>query len=178
MALRQIITLPDPRLRMRCAPVAAVDGAVRALMDDMLETMYAAPGIGLAAIQVGEPMRLIVLDPARKDEAKAPLFLANPRVVATSDETSSYEEGCLSIPDHYEEVTRPARVRVAYLDRDGAEREIEADGLMATVLQHEIDHLDGVLFVDHISRLKRELIVKKFRKQAKREAEAAADAVD
>ncbi|MDE2016131.1 MAG: peptide deformylase [Hyphomicrobiales bacterium] len=178
MAVRPILTLPDPRLRAKSAPVAKVDAHVRALMDDMLETMYAAPGVGLAAIQIGEATRVIVVDPARKDEPKAPMTLANPRILEASAEMSSYEEGCLSIPDHYEEVERPARVRVAYLDRDGAAREIEADGLLATVLQHEIDHLDGVLFVDHISRLKRQLIVKKFQKQAKREAEAAATAAD
>lgn len=170
MALRTIITLPDPRLRLRCAPVASVDASVRALMDDMLETMYAAPGIGLAATQIAVHQRVIVLDIAKRaDETSAadPLCLANPEILWVSEELSLYEEGCLSIPDYFEEVERPARVGVGYLDREGRVQEIEADGLLATCLQHEIDHLNGVLFIDHISRLKRERITKKFSKSAK-----------
>jgi peptide deformylase len=173
MSLRPIITLPDLRLRRVCAPVAAVDDSIRALMDDMLETMYEAPGIGLAAIQIAVEQRVIVMDVAkRKDDAASaePLCLANPEVLWASEELSSYEEGCLSIPDFYEEVLRPSRVRVGYLDREGRRQEIEADDILATCLQHEIDHLNGVLFIDHISRLKRERIVKKFSKAAKHEA--------
>jgi peptide deformylase len=169
MALREIITLPDPRLKQKSEPVARVDDEVRALMDDMLETMYEAPGIGLAAIQIGVPKRIVVIDLAKEEQPKNPLFLANPEVVWRSDERVVYEEGCLSIPEHYEEVERPARVRVRFVDRQGRTVEIEAGGLLATCLQHEIDHLNGVLFIDHISRLKRERIAKKFIKAAKRE---------
>ena len=133
----------------------------------MLETMYDAPGIGLAAIQVGEPLRMLVIDLAKEDESPAPHVFINPQVLDSSDERSVYEEGCLSIPDYYAEVERPATVRVSYLDRDGKTREIEADGLLATCLQHEIDHLDGVLFIDHISKLKRDMVVKKFKKLAR-----------
>jgi peptide deformylase len=143
-------------------------------MDDMLETMYAAPGIGLAAIQIGVPKRVIVLDLAKGDAPAAPLFFANPEIVWSSDETRVQEEGCLSIPDIYEEVERSAAVRVRFLDREGAICELEADGLLAICLQHEIDHVDGVLFIDRLSRLKRERIVKKARKAAKREAEEGA----
>ena len=167
MAVLPIVILPEPKLRLRSEPVERVDDGVRALLDDMLETMYAAPGIGLAAVQVGVLKRLVTVDPAREDAPKQPLFLVNPRVVWASDERVPYEEGCLSIPDYYEEVLRPERVRVAFLDRDGRPGEIEADGLLATVLQHEIDHLDGVLFVDHISKLKRDRVVRKFEKAAR-----------
>ena len=167
MALRSIITLPDPKLRQPSAPVTAVDDALRSLMDDMLETMYEAPGIGLAAVQIGIMQRVIVVDTAKQDEPRTPMCLVNPEVVWRSEELSGYEEGCLSIPDHYEEVVRPERVKVRYLDREGAPREIEADGLLATVLQHEIDHLNGVLFTDHISRLKRDRIARKFEKAAR-----------
>ncbi|MGA2044615.1 MAG: peptide deformylase [Roseiarcus sp.] len=174
MALRPILILPDPRLRMVCAPVVRIDDSLRALMDDMVETMHAAPGIGLAACQVGELTRVVVLDVAKKDEAPAPLFLANPEIVWSSPELSVYEEGCLSIPEYYEDVERPASVRARFLDRDGAQREILAEGLLATALQHELDHLDGVLFIDHISKLKRDRVTKKFIKQAKlRESEKA-----
>jgi peptide deformylase len=170
MSLRTIITLPDPRLRLVCKPIVSVDDSVRALMDDMLETMYDAPGIGLAAIQIAVQQRVIVMDVAkRKDDSAAfePMCLANPEILWASEEFSTYEEGCLSIPDYYEEVERPARVRVGYLDREGRRQEIEADDILATCLQHEIDHLNGVLFIDHISRLKRERIFKKFSKAAK-----------
>ncbi|MER2604418.1 MAG: peptide deformylase [Siculibacillus sp.] len=162
MAKLDIITLPDPRLKLVSEPVAAVDDGVRRLLDDMLETMYAAPGIGLAAIQVGVPKRIVTLDLAREGEPKAPMFLVNPKVVWASEELNVYQEGCLSVPEHYDDVERPARVRVEYLDRDGKARTVDADGLLATCLQHEIDHLDGVVFIDHLSRLKRERVVKKF----------------
>jgi peptide deformylase len=174
MALRSIITLPDRRLRLKAKPVAGVDNEVRALMDDLLETMYAAPGIGLAATQVAVPKRAMVLDVAKRQDETAspdPMFLANPEILWASEEMSPHEEGCLSIPEFFEEVVRPARVRVAYLDREGKRQEIEAGGILATCLQHEIDHLNGVLFIDHISRLKRERILKKFSKVAKREDE-------
>jgi peptide deformylase len=167
MAKLDILTLPDPRLKLVSEPVTRVDDRIRAILDDMLETMYAAPGIGLAAIQVGVAERLVTIDISREGEEKAPLFLVNPEVVWTSEETNTYQEGCLSVPEHYDDVERPARCRVTYLDRDGVAREIEADGLLATCLQHEIDHLNGVVFIDHLSRLKRERVAKKFSKQAK-----------
>lgn len=175
MALHSIITLPDPRLRLVCAPVTTVDDGIRALMDDMLETMYAAPGVGLAAIQIAVQKRVIVVDVAKREEEGAtprPLCLANPEVTWASDELSTCEEGCLSIPDIFEDVERPARVRARYLDREGRPQEIEADGILATCLQHEIDHLNGVLFIDHISRVKRELLLRKFRKTAKHRAQS------
>ena len=182
MALLDIVTLPDNILRQISAPVKGVDNAIRKLMDDMLETMYDAPGIGLAAIQISVAKRVIVVDVAKREhgegenpeevvEKKNPIFLVNPEIIRVSDEKSVYEEGCLSIPDFYAEVERPARVKVGFLDRMGARQELEADGLLATCIQHEIDHLNGVLFIDHISRLKRERVVKKFVKEAKRRAE-------
>ena len=167
MAVRPILTLPDNLLRQKSERVAKVDGPVRAALDDMIETMYDAPGIGLAGVQVGIMQRLVVIDVARKDEEPQPLFLINPEIVQASAELMVYEEGCLSIPDYYEDVERPERVRVRFQDRHGAECEMEADGLLATAIQHEIDHLDGVLFIDHISRLKRERVVKKFAKAAR-----------
>ena len=167
MSVRDLIILPDPVLRQVSKPVAAVDEGVRRLWDDMLETIYAAPGIGLAAVQVGEPRRLLVVDLAREGEEKAPLFVANPEIVWASEEASDYEEGCLSIPDFYDMVTRPASIRMRYLDRQGEARELHATGLLATCLQHEIDHLNGVLFIDRISRLKRDRVVKKFAKAQK-----------
>jgi peptide deformylase len=169
MSIRPILILPDPVLRRVSEPVSKVTPALASLIDDMFSTMYEAPGIGLAAVQIGEPQRVVTIDIARKDEPKQPLALINPQVVWASDERSVYEEGCLSIPDYYEEVERPAKVRVTFLDREGAECEIEADGLLATCLQHEIDHLDGRLFIDHISKLKRDRVVKKFTKAARRE---------
>ena len=171
MAVRPIITLPDSKLRLMSEPLPDVDDNVRALLDDMLETMYDAPGIGLAAIQLGIPKRLVVLDVSKQEDVREPLFLVNPEIVWSSDERSAYDEGCLSIPDYYEEVERPARVRVRFLDRDGQPREIEADGLLATAVQHEIDHLNGVLFVDHISKLKRDRVLRKFAKAARKAAE-------
>jgi peptide deformylase len=171
MALREIIKLPDPRLRLVSKPVARVNDEIRALVADMFETMYAAPGIGLAAIQVGVPQRVVTLDLAKKDEEKQPLVVINPELVWSSEERSTYEEGCLSIPEFYEEVERPAEVKVRYSDLDGQAHEVEANGLLATCLQHEIDHLNGILFIDHISKLKRDRVTKKFAKAAKREAE-------
>jgi len=167
MTIKPIVLIPDPILRETSKPLERVDDAVRAFADDMLETMYDAPGIGLAAIQVGEPIRMLVADVAKEEEGRDPQVLINPTIVARSDERSLYEEGCLSIPDYYADVERPAAITVSYLDGDGAERTLEADGLLATCLQHEIDHLDGVLFVDHISKLKRDMVFKKFRKLAK-----------
>ena len=168
MALRPIIILPDPKLRLVCERIERIDGALRKLMDDMIETMHDAPGVGLAAIQIAEPIRLVVVDVARKEEPPNPQVFVNPEIVWSSDERSTYEEGCLSIPEYYAEVERPASVRARYLDREGEMREILAEGLLATVLQHEIDHLDGVLFIDHISKLKRDRVIKKFQKAAKR----------
>ncbi len=168
MSNLDILTLPDPVLRQRSAMVERVDDDARRFMDQMLATMYDAPGIGLAAIQVGQPRRIITIDVAREEEPKNPLFLVNPEIVWTSDdERSTYEEGCLSIPDYYAEVERPAKVRLRYVDYDGKAQEIEADGLLATCVQHEIDHLNGVLFIDYLSKLKRDLVVRKFTKAAR-----------
>ena len=169
MALREIIILPDKRLRLVSEPVKTVDAGVRALVDDMFETMYEAPGVGLAAIQIGVPKRIVTADTAKKDEEKRPQVFLNPEVVSSSEDKAIYEEGCLSIPEYYEEVERPTQVKVRYMDIDGKTQEIEANGLLATVLQHEIDHLNGVLFIDHISKLKRDRVIKKFAKAAKRE---------
>jgi len=168
MALRPIIILPDPKLRLISERIERVDGALKKLMDDMIETMHDAPGVGLAAIQIAEPIRLVVIDVARKEEPPNPQVFVNPEVVWASGERSTYEEGCLSIPEYYAEVERPASVRARYLDREGETREILAEGLLATVLQHEIDHLDGILFIDHMSKLKRDRVIKKFQKAAKR----------
>ncbi len=174
MTKRPILILPDARLRVKSEPIATVDDTVRQLADDMLETMYDAPGIGLAAIQIGIPKRLLVLDISREDEPRNPLVVINPEIVFASEERSVYQEGCLSIPEYYEDVERPARIGLRFLDRDGAEREIEADGLLATCLQHEIDHLNGVLFIDYLSKLKRDRVVKKFQKQARQAEKGAA----
>ncbi|MGD0764164.1 MAG: peptide deformylase [Roseiarcus sp.] len=171
MAPRPLIILPDPKLRLISAPLGQVDDALRKLMDDMLDTIHDAPGIGLAAIQIAEPARVVVLDLAKKDEPPQPQYFVNPEIFWSSDERSVYEEGCLSIPEYYEEVERPAQVRARFLDREGKRQEILAEGLLATALQHEIDHLDGVLFIDYISKLKRDRVVKKFAKMAKRAAE-------
>ena len=174
MARLPIITAPDRRLKRKCTPVEAVDETVRRLMDDMLETMYAAPGIGLAAPQVGIARRVIVVDIAREEEERAPYLMANPEVVHLSEELASYEEGCLSLPEHYAEVTRPAEATICYLDENNERREIEVEGMLATCIQHEIDHLDGILFVDHISKLKRDMIIKKLVKAKRGEAKAGA----
>jgi peptide deformylase len=152
---------------MKSEPVKAIDKDIRALIEDMFETMYAAPGIGLAAIQIGVPRRVVTVDLAKKDDPAEPQVFINPEVVWSSDDKATYEEGCLSIPEYYEEVERPKSVRVKFLDRDGKPQEIEAEGLLGTCLQHEIDHINGVLFIDHISKLKRDMVLKKFKKAAK-----------
>ncbi|EJC69165.1 peptide deformylase [Rhizobium sp. 1AS11] len=170
MTIKPLIILPDPVLRQLSKPIERVDSDLQRLADDMLETMYDAPGIGLAAIQIGVPRRMLVIDISREGEEKQPQVFINPEIVKSSDERSVYEEGCLSIPDYYAEVERPAVVAVKYLDRNGKEQTVEADGLLATCLQHEIDHLNGVLFIDYISRLKREMVIKKFTKAAKSKA--------
>jgi peptide deformylase len=174
MTIRPILTLPDPRLRLVSEPVRHVDAEIRSLMNDMLETMYDAPGIGLAAIQIGVQKRVVVIDTAKKDETPRPLFIVNPEIVWSDPELSGHEEGCLSIPEYFGEVERPARVRARYLDRSGNPQELEADGVLATALQHEIDHLNGVLFIDYLSKLRRDRVIKKFIKAAKRDAEANA----
>ena len=168
MAVRDILIIPDKRLRLKSEPVKAIDKPLRALIEDMFETMYAAPGIGLAAIQVGEPRRVVTMDLAKKDEPKQPQVFINPEVIWASDEKAVYEEGCLSIPEYYEEVARPKAVKVKYLDLDLKPQEIDAEGLLATCLQHEIDHTNGVLFIDHISKLKRDMVMKKFKKAARK----------
>jgi peptide deformylase len=164
MALLAVITAPDPRLKIKARPVPAVDVKVRRLMDDMLETMYHSIGIGLAAPQVGQASRVIVLDVAREGEGPQPLQLANPEILWRSDELTTGNEGCLSLPEHYAEVTRPAEIRLRYLDHENEIREMHAKGLLATCLQHEIDHLDGILFVDHLSLVKRGMILRKLAK--------------
>jgi len=183
MALRHIITLPDPKLRLVSAPIERIDAGLKKLMNDMIETMHKAPGIGLAAIQIAEPIRLVVVDVAKREKERDkereseeepepnPLVFVNPEIVWRSDARSTYEEGCLSIPEYYAEVERPASIRAKFLDRDGKPAEVLAEGLLATVLQHEIDHLDGILFIDHISKLKRDRVIKKFQKAARRSGE-------
>lgn len=167
MTIMPLVLLPDPILREVSNPVVDIDDRLKKFADDMLETMYDAPGVGLAAIQVGEPIRLLVVDTAKDDQPKNPRVFINPEIVATGDEASVYEEGCLSIPDYYADVERPMTVTVNSIDREGKEQITEADGLLATVLQHEIDHLNGVLFIDHISKLKRDMVIRKFKKLAK-----------
>jgi peptide deformylase len=170
MTIRPILIVPDPVLKATCEPVAEVDAEVRALMDDLLETMYDAPGIGLAAPQIGVLERVCVIDVHAKDEEPRPVVMANPAVVWQSDELVTMEEGCLSIPEFYAEVTRPGRVRVRFLDREGETREIEAGGMRATSIQHEIDHLDGILFLDHLTALKRNIILRKLTKAQRTKA--------
>ena len=170
MSLLPIITAPDPRLKQACAPVELVDDEIRRLLDDMLETMYEAPGIGLAAPQVDVLKRIIVVDVSHEDEERAPLKMINPEITWVSDHDASYDEGCLSLPEHYAEVVRPAEIKVDYLDETGTKRVLAADGLLATCVQHEIDHLDGILFVDHISALKRNMILRKLLKTRKAQA--------
>ncbi len=174
MARLPIITAPDPRLKQLSKPVDSVDDEIRTLMDDMLETMYVAPGIGLAAPQVGVLKRVIVVDVSREDEPPAPVRMANPEVLWTSDELTSSEEGCLSLPEHFSDVKRPAQARIRYIDHENEIREIEANGLLATCVQHEIDHLEGILFVDHLSALKRGMILRKLAKAKKQNALATA----
>lgn len=167
MAKLPIITIPDPILRNQSAPIERVDDEMRRLIDDMLETMYAAPGIGLAAIQVAVPKRLLVLDVTDKDEPRNPIAMINPEIVRLGDEKRLYEEGCLSIPDVLVDIERPATVTVRYVDREGRQQELMADGLLATAIQHEVDHLDGKLIIDFLSRLKRDMVVRRFKKQAR-----------
>lgn len=174
MALLPIITAPDPRLKTVASRVDAVDDDIRRLMDDMLETMYAAPGVGLAAPQVGVAKRVIVADVARSGEPPEPMLMANPEIIEASKERAVFEEGCLSLPEHFAEVKRPERVRIRYVDRENEIREQEMDGFLATCVQHEIDHLDGVLFVDHISGLKRGMIMRKLTKLKKQDVKAGA----
>ena len=175
MSRLTILEYPDPRLRTRARPVEQFDAALGRLIDDMFETMYEAPGIGLAAIQVAQPLRLITMDLAKKNEegevTPQPRVFINPEIISSSEETSIYEEGCLSIPEYYEEVERPAKVRLRFTDLDGKLHEEDAEGLYATCIQHEIDHLNGVLFVDYLSKLKRDRVLKKFTKAAKRAEE-------
>ena len=168
MAVREIIKLPDKRLRLKSEPVKQVDSGIRKLVDDMFDTMYKAPGIGLAAIQIGVGKRVVTLDLSKKEDNQEPQVFINPEITWKSEKTAKYEEGCLSIPEYYEEVERPAEVKVKYLDLDGKKHEIEAKGLLATCLQHEIDHINGVLFIDHLSKLKRDRVIKKFAKAAKK----------
>ncbi len=171
MAIRKIVKLPDPILKKISQPVERVDDELRGLADDMIATMYDAPGIGLAAVQIGVLRRLLVVDIAKEDEPRSPQVFINPEIIWNSEELSEYEEGCLSIPEVFDNIQRPAEVRVSYLDRDGKPHETRYDGLMATVLQHEIDHLNGILFIDYLSRLKRGTIVRKFTKQARQQRE-------
>jgi peptide deformylase len=172
MALREILKIPDKRLRLVSEPIKRIDAGIRALVDDMFETMYDAPGIGLAAIQVGVAKRIVTMDLSKKEESHEPQVFINPEITWASKEKSTHEEGCLSIPEYYEEVERPLQIKVKYLDLDGKTHEIEAAGLFATCLQHEIDHINGVLFIDHISKLKRDRVIKKFTKAAKKKVEA------
>ncbi len=164
MAIREILTVPHPVLKQVSVNVDAVDDDLRALMDDMLETMYAAPGIGLAAVQIGVPKRVIVMDLAREGEPPQPRYYVNPEILWASDDTAPYEEGCLSVPEIFDEVERPSRVKLRYLNYQGEQVEEDAEGLFAVCIQHEMDHLNGVLFIDHLSRLKREQAVKKVKK--------------
>ncbi len=175
MTMLPIITAPDPRLKRTAKPVARVDDGLRKLMDDMLETMYQAPGIGLAAPQVGVLKRIVVLDLSKEDEERRPHVLINPELTWVSGEDVTYEEGCLSLPDHYADVVRPSAIELSYLDRDNETRTLEADGLLATCIQHELDHLDGVLFVDRISALKRNMILRKLLKAKKSDTTPSAD---
>ena len=168
MTAREIITLPDKRLRQVSESVKKIDGGVRKLVDEMFETMYAAPGIGLAAIQVGVPQRVVTMDLSKKSDQQHPRVFINPEITWSSDDKVTHEEGCLSIPEYYEDVERPTEVKVKYLDLDGKGHEITVKGLLATCLQHEIDHTNGVLFIDHLSKLKRDRITKKFVKAAKK----------
>ncbi|KAB0267606.1 peptide deformylase [Microvirga brassicacearum] len=173
MTIRPLIILPDSKLRLVSKPITAVTDEVRRLADDMLETMYDAPGVGLAAIQVGVPVRMVTMDVSKSETEPQPMVLINPEILSASEETSTYEEGCLSIPEYYEEVERPARVRFRYMNLQGETIEQEAADLLATCVQHEIDHLNGVLFIDYLSKLKRDRVMTKFKKVAKREASGA-----
>jgi len=165
--LRNIIIEPDPILRKKCEPLEKVDTDTRKLMDDMLETMYAAPGIGLSAVQIGILKRLVVIDISRDEEKKNPIFLINPKIINQSKKISVYEEGCLSIPGQFAEIERPAECTLKYIDYNGKEKELKADGLLATCIQHEVDHLNGILFIDYLSKLKKDMIIKKLVKKKK-----------
>ncbi|WP_035464460.1 peptide deformylase [Bartonella bovis] len=167
MLMKSLVTLPNPILREVSKPVEHIDLAILKLADDMLETMYHAQGIGLAAIQIGVPLRMLVIDVAENNAPKNPLVVINPEILWLSDERNIYKEGCLSIPEYYAQVERPKRLRVRYRDREGKQTEIEADNLLATCLQHEIDHLNGCLFIDHISKIKRDMVIRKLKKRAK-----------
>ena len=170
MAIRPILTAPDPRLKAVSTDVETVDNAIRALIDDMADSMYAADGIGLAAIQIGVAKRVLVIDLDQKEGRKNPVAYINPKILWASEEMATFEEGCLSVPEIWDDVERPARIKAEYLDRDGNKQVLEADGLLATCLQHEMDHLNGVLFIDHLSRLKRGMAIKKLTKLKKLEA--------
>jgi peptide deformylase len=172
MTIRPLVVLPDAKLRLVSEAVAAITDEIRQLAEDMLDTMYDAPGVGLAAIQIGVPKRVVTMDVSKTEGERHPMVLINPEILWTSEEKRSYEEGCLSIPEYYEEVERPDRVRFRYQNLQGEIVEQEADGLLATCVQHEIDHLNGVLFIDYLSKLKRDRVVTKFKKAAKREAGA------
>ena len=167
MALREILTEPNEILRKKSLPVEKVDKSIQELMDDMLETMYAAPGIGLAAIQVGIPKRIIVMDISKKKDEKVPMYFVNPEILNKSDDNSVYEEGCLSVPGQFAEIERPKKCKIKFLDYYGHTKEIDAEGMLATCIQHEIDHLEGILFIDYLSKLKKTMIVKKLSKQKK-----------
>mgnify|MGYP001375078016 FL=1 len=167
MAIRKILTEPDPFLRQKSTIVDKVDNEIRILMDDMLETMYSAPGIGLAAIQVGVPKRVIVIDLSKDGEKKNPLYFVNPEIITRSKQDASYEEGCLSVPNQFAEISRPDTCKVKFLDYEGNKKTLDAEGLLATCIQHEIDHLDGILFIDYLSKLKKNMIIKKLSKQKK-----------
>jgi peptide deformylase len=172
MSIRPLVIIPDTKLRLISEPVKEITSEIRRLADDMLETMYDAPGVGLAAIQIGVPIRMVTMDVSKSEDEHQPMVLINPEIVWVSEEKRVYEEGCLSIPEYYEEVERPDRVRFRYMNLQGEMIEQDADGLLATCVQHEIDHLDGVLFIDHLSKLKRDRVMTKFKKAAKREAGA------
>jgi len=172
MAVREIIKLPDKRLRLVSEPVKRIDAGIRKLVEDMFETQYDAPGLGLAAIQVGVANRVVTVDLSKKEEAHEPRVFINPEITWASEEKATREEGCLSIPEYYEDVERPVQVKVKYLDLEGKAHEVAANGLFAICLQHEIDHINGVLFIDHISKLKRDRVIKKFSKAAKKKVEA------
>ena len=167
MTIRRILTEPDPFLRQKSKRVEKVDNSIRSLMDDMLETMYEAPGIGLAAIQIGFPKRVIVIDLSREGEEKNPMFFVNPEIISNSNNEATYEEGCLSVPNQFAEINRPDRCQVKFLDYNGKQQILNAEGLLATCIQHEMDHLEGILFIDYLSKLKKSMIIKKLSKQKK-----------
>ncbi len=172
MSIRPLVIIPDSKLRLVSEPIKEITSEIRQLADDMLETMYDAPGVGLAAIQIGVPVRMVTMDVSKSEDERQPMVLINPEILWASEEKRVYEEGCLSIPEYYEEVERPDRVRFRYMNLQGETIEQDADGLLATCVQHEIDHLNGVLFIDYLSKLKRDRVMTKFKKAAKREAGA------